>query len=226
MAQGQPLDRGLAGRAEAEQRQRRPEYPQRQVERAGGKNNGAAAEQLDDGAGLAALGGRQPRQPRHVRRLFGNRKPVERRPRAGFAFDPPGILGKLHEPAGAFDLHRLARRANGESRIEPAGPLGGFDHGDADALRRGDAERGIGRRGDADSDAGKTQDPGIVCLAGEITRAFARGVTDVAEDEQIADRGAGKAREIGRLAGPQPADKTPGGLGGRVVLDRRRHRPR
>ena len=70
----------------------------------------------------------KPRQPRHVWPAPRRRQRFERRLRAGFAFDPAGILGKFDQAASAFDLHRFARRAHGQRRIEPAGPAGGFDH--------------------------------------------------------------------------------------------------
>ncbi len=91
----------------------------------------------------------------------------------------------------------------------------------SDPLRRAGAERGVGRRRDADADAGKTENPRIVFLAGEIMRALARGVADVAEHEEIAERGAGEAREIGRLAGPQAVHEASGGIGRRGVLHAR-----
>ncbi len=67
----------------------RPEQPHRQIERADGKQDGAAAGELEDGAGLAAFGGGQSRDARHVARPF--RKLAVRR--APPAFPPSPARG-------------------------------------------------------------------------------------------------------------------------------------
>src|SRR4051794_5535062 len=54
--QRRPLGRRLDRRQQAEQRQHCAEYPECQVEAAYRQQQGAAAEQFQDGAGLTALG--------------------------------------------------------------------------------------------------------------------------------------------------------------------------
>ena len=49
-------------------------------------------------------------------------------------------------------------------------------------------------------------------MAAQIAGALARGIADVAEHKQIADRGAGQAGDVGRFAGPQAVGEPPGGL--------------
>ena len=71
---------------------------------------------------------------------------------------------------------------------------------------------GVGRGGDGDADAGETENPRIVVLAREIVRALARGIADIAEHKEIAERGAGEACQIGGFAGPQSVDKSACGV--------------
>ena len=55
---------------------------------------------------------------------------------------------------------------------------------------------------------GETQDQLVVALAAGVAAAFAHRVADVAEHEQIAERGAGKPGHVLRLAGDQPAARS------------------
>ena len=86
--------------------------------------------------------------------------------------------------------------------------------------RSGVAEpnRNVGGGGDRDADAGEAENPWIGRLAGQVARALARGVADIAKDEEIADRGAGKACAIDRLAGPKSLHKSPGRTGDRAAF--------
>ena len=111
-------------------------------------------------------------------------------------------MRKTDEAASAFNLHGLAGNADRKRGIEPAGPARRLDYRDPDPLGHGRAQARISGGGDRDAGAGKAENPWIVLPACQIARAFARGVADVAEDEQIAKSGAGKAGKIGRFAGP------------------------
>ena len=67
------------------------------------------------------------------------------------------------------------------------------------------AHRGIGAGGDRDADAGKTEDQPVGLLPLREPAAFAHRVADIAEHEQVAERGAGEADEIVRLTRDQAA---------------------
>ena len=87
-----------------------------------------------------------------------------------------------------------------------------------DPRRRRGSNRNICRSSDRYADAGEAENPWIGGLAAQIARALAGGVADIAEDEEIADRGAGKARAVDRLAGPQALHKPSRRAGNRVRL--------
>ena len=101
-------------------------------------------------------------------------------------------------------------------RVEAAGAARGLDQRQTDPRRRRGANRNICRSGDRDADAGKAENPWIGRLAGQVARALARGVADIAEHEEIADRRAGKACTIDRLAGPKPLHKSSRRAGNRA----------
>ena len=65
------------------------------------------------------------------------------------------------------------------------------------------AERRIGAGGDREADAGEAEDQFVDLLAGREPRAFAHRVADVAEHEQVAERGAGEADGVVRFAGDE-----------------------
>ena len=73
-----------------------------------------------------------------------------------------------------------------------------------DSNRQHGAERNIGAGRHRDADAGKPEDQLVGLLTGREPRTFAHGVADIADHEQIADRGAGKADEIVRFTGHEP----------------------
>ena len=75
-----------------------------------------------------------------------------------------------------------------------------------------EAGGGVGGGGDGDADAGETENPRIVVLAHEIVRALARGIADIAEHNEIAERGPGEACQVGGFAGPQSVDKSACGV--------------
>ena len=128
--------------------------------------------------------------------------------RAGLGLDAPDIADKLDETAGLFDLDRFARDAHREHRIEAAGAARGFDQCQTDPRRRRGSNRNICGGSDRYADAGEAENPWIGGLAGQVTRALARGVADIAKDEEIADRRAGKACAVDRLAGPKSLHKS------------------
>src|ERR1700757_4251962 len=71
IAFGDPFGRTLERGNKTEERHGRPEQPRREVEGAHREDDGAAARELEDRAGLAALGRSEARDPRHVARSFG-----------------------------------------------------------------------------------------------------------------------------------------------------------
>src|SRR5580700_7981914 len=133
VTQRHALDRGFARRGKAEQHERRPEQPHREIERARREHDGGAAEQFYDGAGFGALGGGEPGEARHILWAFGNFEAVQRRLRTGLGLDAPDIADKLDKTAGLFDLDRFARDAHRQNRVETAGPARRLDQRQADS---------------------------------------------------------------------------------------------
>src|SRR6516164_5704835 len=68
---GDPFAHTLERGNKTEERHGRPEQPRRQVEGANHEDDSAAARELEDRAGLAALGRGEPRDPQHVARSSG-----------------------------------------------------------------------------------------------------------------------------------------------------------
>src|SRR5262249_27253299 len=102
------LGRALERCHEAKNRQQRGENPHRQIEGAHGEQDGAAAGEFENGAGLAALGRREPGQARHVAWAFGDLQAVKRSLGAGLGLDAADVADQVDEPARFFHLHRLA----------------------------------------------------------------------------------------------------------------------
>src|SRR6516162_6229543 len=71
IAFGDPFGHALERGNKTEERHGRPEQPRREVEGAHREDDRAAARELEDRAGLAALGRSEARDPRHVARSFG-----------------------------------------------------------------------------------------------------------------------------------------------------------
>ena len=71
---------------------------------------------LQDGAGLAALGFRQPRGARDVLRAFGDAQRIERAARAGLFADASDVLGEPNQRAGLLGAERRLDRADGLAR--------------------------------------------------------------------------------------------------------------
>ena len=144
----------------------------------------AAAEQLEDGARLAAFFFGELGHPRHFARTFGELETVERGLRAGLGLHAADVADEAHQPAGLSTLtasraartatagsiecrrprfsapSRPRRAASGRSSAIGADPPGlarGLDQRQADARRRGDAERRIGAGGDGNADAGQAE---------------------------------------------------------------------
>ena len=90
-----------------------PNTHNRQIECAGRQQQGAAAEQFQDRAGLAALGFGKPRRARDILRAFGDPQRIERAAHAGLFADTPDVLGKPHQRAGLLGAERRLDRAHG-----------------------------------------------------------------------------------------------------------------
>ena len=87
---------------------------------------------------IPALGGGEPRQPRHVLRTFGDAQRIERCLGAGLGLGAPDIADHFDEAAGLFDFYAgetkriygrvLVRPAGMLSRVmkEPVGPVAAF----------------------------------------------------------------------------------------------------
>src|SRR5208282_6324810 len=87
-----------------------------------------------------------------------------------------------------------------------------------DPRRRTDAERSIRPCRNSEPDTGEPKNPRVGVLASEVARALARSIPDVAEHEEIAERGAGEACKIDRFASPQALHKSTSGIGNRGGL--------
>ena len=245
---------GFGRRHEAEQRQDRAEHPGREIERGDRQQDGAAAERLQDRPRLAALLLGQRRDPRHLARALGELEPIERGLGAGLGLHPADVADEPDEAVRLLDLDRLARGPHrdrglgdggagalqrrpvdhvanrtadpvGQPRAQPPGLARRLHRRQPEPRRRRRADRGVGAGGDRDADHGETQDQLVVVLAADVAAAFAHRVADIAEHEQIAQRGAGQPGHVLRLAGDQAAGKASGGgAGGIGLFDRRLRR--
>ena len=75
-----------------------------------------------------------------------------------------------------------------------AGLARGLDHREPDAGRRRRAEARIGPGRDHDADAGQAQHQLVGRAATDVAAALAHRIANIAEHEQVAECGAGKAR--------------------------------
>ena len=79
IAERHALNGGFGRGDEAENHEGCPDQPHCEIERGRSENDGSTAEELDDGPRLAAFGGGEAGQTRHVTRCFGNLEAIERR---------------------------------------------------------------------------------------------------------------------------------------------------
>jgi hypothetical protein len=93
-----------------------------------------------------------------------------------------------------------------------------LEHRQPEPCRSSNAGRCVSAGRDRDACAGQTQDQRVVGLAADVATSFAHSVANVADHEQIAERGSGKLGRILRFASNQSAGKARGGGSGRIGL--------
>ena len=136
----------------------------------------------------------------HVLRLLRYREAVEGRLRAGLGLDPSRVFGEFNEAAGIFDFHRFTGHAHGKAGLSRPVRRAALTT-ESRPVRAPQRPRRIGHRGmpiptPASRESTDRNAPR------QIARALARSVADIAEDEEIAEGGAGETCDIGRLPGP------------------------
>src|SRR5262245_1315842 len=120
IAFGDPFGHTLEREDETEERHDRPEQPHREVEGAYGEDNSAAARELEDRAGFAALGRSEARDLRHVARSFSELQSLERRARSSAGLHASHVADEPHKFLRLFDPDRLARAAHGRRGLDDA----------------------------------------------------------------------------------------------------------
>ena len=201
MAQGHALDRALAGRAERQQVEQRPEHPRREREQRAGQHDRAAPEHLHDRAGLAALRRRQG--VASFATSFGcsaifRPSSAPRMPARDCTL--PRLLTNCTSPSR---FSTFSSRTSGAPRCPPR--RAAFDDRKPGARRRREPGARIHAGRHRDAGAGKAEHQRVDLLAAQAAPALAHHVAHVAEHEQVAGQHAGRARDVLRLAGDEAA---------------------
>src|SRR5262249_59297223 len=94
---GRPLGHPLEGGDKTQDREKRPKYPHRQVERTYGEHDSRASGELENGARFSAFARSETRNAGYIARPLGDFQPFECRLRTPARLHTTNIADKPHQ---------------------------------------------------------------------------------------------------------------------------------